>query len=58
MFFFKNNLKEFRCPACGKLLMKYKFKGSLLIIQAKCPRCGNIATLEKERVTGQDDNNN
>lgn len=46
--FLKKKLKAYRCPNCGKLLLKYSFKGEFLKIQIKCPRCNHYSTFEKE----------
>lgn len=32
------NMNEFRCPKCQKLLFKYKLKGELNL-EIKCTRC-------------------
>jgi phage FluMu protein Com len=37
-----HNDKEYRCPNCGKLLMK----GDVNIVQIKCTRCKNIVTFK------------
>ncbi|QAT40869.1 Com family DNA-binding transcriptional regulator [Clostridium sp. JN-9] len=42
------NMNEFRCLECNKLLFKYKLKGSLKV-QVKCTRCGCITNLTIER---------
>jgi phage FluMu protein Com len=31
-------MEEFRCPACNKLIFKYRLKG-LLSLEIKCARC-------------------
>lgn len=46
--FLKKDLKEIRCPTCNRLLLKYSFKGEVLRIQVKCPRCHTFSTFEKE----------
>ncbi|KRQ86018.1 Mu-like prophage protein Com [Caloramator mitchellensis] len=38
------NMDDFRCPKCNKLLFKYRLKGSLAV-EVKCTRCSVIATL-------------
>jgi len=42
-------MNQFRCPSCNKLLFRYKLKGSLRI-EVKCTRCTQVATLIIERV--------
>jgi phage FluMu protein Com len=34
---------EFRCPDCGKLLLK----GDINSVQVKCPRCKSIVSFNK-----------
>ena len=36
------NMNEFRCPTCNKLLFKYRLKGAMTI-EIKCTRCGNFS---------------
>lgn len=38
------NMNQFRCPSCNKLLFRYKLKGSLKV-EVKCIRCRRISTL-------------
>lgn len=40
------NMNDFRCPRCNKLLFRYKLKGSLEV-QVKCTRCNTIAVLKE-----------
>lgn len=35
-------MKEYRCLTCNKLL----FKGRLIVIEIKCPRCKYLQTLK------------
>ncbi|WDU82309.1 Com family DNA-binding transcriptional regulator [Caloramator sp. Dgby_cultured_2] len=39
------NMDDFRCPKCNKLLFKYKLKGEL-VAQVKCTRCKTLASLQ------------
>lgn len=41
------NMDQFRCPMCNKLLFRYKLKGSLKV-EVRCTRCNKIATLTVE----------
>lgn len=43
-----NEMDQFRCPTCSKLLFKYRLKGNLEV-QVKCTRCSTIATLIVDR---------
>lgn len=47
VFVLKRRLKNLRCPICGKLLLKYHFKCSLMDLQIKCPKCGALAVLDE-----------
>lgn len=47
-----DDMEEFRCPVCEKLLFKFKLKGSLKV-QVKCTRCSSIATLIVDREEGR-----
>ena len=38
-----HNMTSWRCPCCARLL----FKGALVRIQCKCPRCGTLTTFEE-----------
>lgn len=42
------NMNDFRCPRCNKLLFRYRLKGSLEV-QVKCTRCNTIAVLKEEK---------
>jgi phage FluMu protein Com len=39
-----DSFNEFRCPACNKLIFKYRLKGSLSV-EVKCTRCNKVASL-------------
>jgi phage FluMu protein Com len=42
------DMEQFRCPTCSKLLFKYKLRGNLEV-QIKCIRCRTIAALVIDR---------
>lgn len=47
----KNDFEEmdqFRCPTCNKLLFRYRLKGHLEA-QVKCTRCNSISALIVDR---------
>jgi phage FluMu protein Com len=37
-------LKQFRCPICKKLIIKYETNGNLTLV-GKCPRCHKVSVL-------------
>lgn len=41
-----DNMNDFRCPRCNKLLFKYKLKGNLWV-EIKCLRCNTMAVLKE-----------
>lgn len=41
------NLHKLRCPVCGKVLLKYDFSCSHLVLEIKCPRCNSTCLLDE-----------
>lgn len=39
-------MKQWRCPVCSRLL----FKGTIVRVQVKCPRCRSLTLLEDDAV--------
>lgn len=44
-------MNQFRCPSCNKLLFLYRLKGTLRI-EVRCTRCNRLAILELENMWG------
>jgi len=42
-------MNQFRCPSCNKLLFLYRLKGTLKI-EVRCTRCNKLAILELENM--------
>ena len=46
-----DNLRDFRCAGCDRLLAKVRFGDGRGLVQIKCPRCSAMNEAEADAVT-------